>query len=153
MDFFPQVSPYSIYVFIQQAHAHSVAKTEKILINKHLVSCHLLMGKERELLFSTLVMPKSLWCWEGLWAGGKGDDRGWDGWMASLTRWMWVWVNSGSWCWTGRPGVLRFMGLQSHTRLSDWSELNCTELISSTVYFNTWEYDTGHFVAICPFPT
>ena len=42
----------------------------------------------------------------------KGDDRGWDGWMASLTRWMWVWVNSGSWWWTGRPGVLRFMGLQ-----------------------------------------
>ena len=52
------------------------------------------------------------WCWEGLGAGGEGDDRGWDGWMASLTRWMWVWVNSGSWWWTGRPGVLQFMGLQ-----------------------------------------
>ena len=49
---------------------------------------------------------KRLWCWEGLRAGGEGDDRGWDGWMASLTRWMWVWVNSGSWWWTGRPGVL-----------------------------------------------
>ena len=67
---------------------------------------------------------KSLCCWEGLAAGGEGDDRGWDGWMASLTRWMWVWVNSGSWWWTGRPGVLRFMGLQSRTWLSDWSELN-----------------------------
>jgi len=44
---------------------------------------------------------KSLWCWEGLWAGGEGDDRGWDGWMASLTQWTWVWVNSGSWWWTG----------------------------------------------------
>ena len=55
---------------------------------------------------------KRLWCWEGLRAGGKGDDRGWDGWMASLTRWTWVWVNSGSWWWTGRPGVLRFMGSQ-----------------------------------------
>ena len=52
------------------------------------------------------------WCWEGLGAGGKGDDRGWDGWMASLTRWTWVWVNSGSWWWTGRPGVLWFMGSQ-----------------------------------------
>ena len=41
-----------------------------------------------------------------------GDDRGWDGWMASLTRWTWVWVNSGSWQWTGRPGVLQFMELQ-----------------------------------------
>ena len=53
-----------------------------------------------------------LWCWEELGAGGKGDDRGWDGWMASPTRRMWVWVNSGSWWWTGRPGVLRFMGSQ-----------------------------------------
>ena len=42
----------------------------------------------------------------------KGDDRGWDGWMASLTRWTWVWVNSGSWWWTGRPGVLWLMGSQ-----------------------------------------
>ena len=55
---------------------------------------------------------KRLWCWEGLGAGGEGVNRGWDGWMASLTRWTWVWVNSGSWWWTGRPGVLRFMGLQ-----------------------------------------
>ena len=43
---------------------------------------------------------------------GERDDRGWDGWMASLTQWTWVWVNSGSWWWTGRPGVLRFMGSQ-----------------------------------------
>ena len=55
---------------------------------------------------------KRLWCWEGLGAGGEGDDRGWDGWMASLTWWTWVWVNSGSWWWTGRPGMLRFMGSQ-----------------------------------------
>ena len=49
---------------------------------------------------------------ERLWAGGEGDDRWWDGWMASLTQWTWVWVDSGSWWWTGRPGVLWFMGLQ-----------------------------------------
>ena len=54
---------------------------------------------------------KRLWCWEGLGAGGEGDDRGWDGWKASLTRWTWIWVNSGSWWWTGRPSVLQFMGL------------------------------------------
>ena len=71
---------------------------------------------------------KRLWCWEGLGAGGEGDDRGWDGWMASPTRWTWVWVNSGSWWWTGRPGVLQFMGLQRVRR--DWAtELNWTELI------------------------
>ena len=57
-------------------------------------------------------LEKRLWCWEGLGAGGEGDDRGWDGWMASLTRWTWIWVNSGSWWWTWRPSVLWFMGSQ-----------------------------------------
>ena len=59
-----------------------------------------------------LTHMKRPWCWERLKAGGEGDDRGWDGWMASLTQWTWVWVDSGSWWWTGRPGVLRFMGSQ-----------------------------------------
>ena len=59
-------------------------------------------------------------------AGGEGDDRGWDDWMASLTRGPWVWVNSGSWWWTGRPGMLRFMG--SQTVRPDWAtELKWTE--------------------------
>ena len=66
---------------------------------------------------------KKTWCWEGLWAGGEGDDRGWDGWMTSLTRWTWVWVDSRSWWWTGRPSVLRFMGSQRVGH--DWAtELN-----------------------------
>ena len=66
---------------------------------------------------------KRPWCWEGLWAGGEGDDRGWNGWMASLTQWTWVWVNSRSWWWTGRPGVLQFMGSQRVGH--DWAtELN-----------------------------
>ena len=55
---------------------------------------------------------KRLWCWEGLGAGGEGDYRGWDGWMASPTQWTWVWVDSGSWWWKGRPGMLQFMGSQ-----------------------------------------
>ena len=59
-----------------------------------------------------LTYWKRLWFWERLGSGGEGDDRGWDGWMASLIQWTWVWVNSGSWWWTGRPGVLRFMGSQ-----------------------------------------
>ena len=53
---------------------------------------------------------KRPWCWKRLRAGGKGDDRGWSGWMASLTQWTWVWVDSRSWWWTGRPGVLWFVG-------------------------------------------
>ena len=65
------------------------------------------------------------WCWEGLGAGGEGDDRGWDGWMTSPTRWTWVWVNSGSWWWTGRPGMLKFMASQRVRH--DWAtELNWT---------------------------
>ena len=52
------------------------------------------------------------WCWEGLRAGGEGDNRRWDDWMASPIPWTWVWVNSGSWWWTGRPGMLSFMGSQ-----------------------------------------
>ena len=61
-------------------------------------------------------------------AGGEGDDRGWDGWMALLTWWAWVWVDSGSWWWTRRPGVLRFMGSQKVRH--DWAtELN-TELVN-----------------------
>ena len=71
---------------------------------------------------------KRLWCWEGLGAGGEGDDRGWDGWMASTTQWTWVWVNSGHWWWTGRSGVLQFMGLQrvGHGCVTElnWTELN-----------------------------
>ena len=69
--------------------------------------------------WEVLTHWKRPWFWEGLGAGGEGDDRGCDGWMASLTRWAWVWVNSRSLWWTGRPGVLWFMGSQSRTRLRD----------------------------------
>ena len=66
---------------------------------------------------------KKPWGWERLGADGEGNDRGWDGWMASPTRWTWVCVDSGSWWWTGRPGVLRFMGSQRVGH--DWAtELN-----------------------------
>ena len=63
------------------------------------------------------------WCWARLKVGGEGYARGQDGWMASPTQWTWVWVNSGSWWWTGRPGMLLFMGLQRVWH--DWvTELN-----------------------------
>ena len=66
---------------------------------------------------------KKPWWWERQRVEGEGDDRGWDGRMVSPTQWTWVWVDSGSWWWTGRPGMLQFMGSQSQTRLSDWTEL------------------------------
>jgi len=65
--------------------------------------CHLMQRAD------SLKRP---WCWERLKAGGERDDRGWDGWMASLTQWTWVWVNSGNWYWTGKPGMLQSMGSQ-----------------------------------------
>ena len=67
------------------------------------------------------------WCWERLKAGGEGDDRGWDSWMASLTQWTWVWVRSRSWWWTGKPGVLQSM--ESQRVGHDWAtELNSLRL-------------------------
>jgi len=77
------------------------------------------------------------WCWEGLGAGGEGEDRGWDGWMASLTRWTWVWVNSRSWWWTRRPGVLRFMGSQ-RVGYGRATELNWTETIFWVSLVDYW---------------
>ena len=72
---------------------------------------------------------KRPWCWERLKAGGEGDDRGWDGRMASVTQWTWVWVNSGGWWWR-EAWCAAFHGVaESWTRLSDWIELNWTEFL------------------------
>ena len=81
--------------------------------------------------------------WEKkLRAGGEGDDRGWDGWMASPTQWTWVWLDSGSWWWTGRPGILQSMGSQRVGH--DWvTELNWKLVfrdyeVSSTETLSSW---------------
>ena len=74
-----------------------------------------------------LTHLKRPWCWGRLRAGGEGDDRGWDGWITSLTQWTWVCMGSRSWWWTGRPGVLQFM--ESQRVRHDWvTEMNWTEL-------------------------
>ena len=76
-----------------------------------------------------LTHLKRPWCWERLRAGGEWDNRGWDGWMASLTQWIWIWVNSGSWWWKRRPGMLHSMRLQRVRH--DWAtELNFCHLRS-----------------------
>ena len=82
------------------------------------------------------------WCWERLKEGREGDDRGLDGWMASLTRWTWIWVNSESWWWTGRPGVVRFMGSQRVRH--DWT----TELNWKWRYMRIY-CDKGKYKSIC----
>ena len=69
------------------------------------------------------LIRKKPWWWERLKAGGEGDDRGWDGWMTSSTQWTWVWVNSGSCRWRGKPGMLQSMCSQKVRH--DWvTELN-----------------------------
>ena len=83
--------------------------------------------------FEELTHWKRPWCWERLKAGGEVDDRGWDGWTASPTRWTWLWASSGSWWWTGKPGMLRSMWLQRAGH--DWAtELNwrCVVMCIST---------------------
>ena len=86
-----------------------------------------------------LTHLKRPWCWERLKAGGEGGDRGWDGWMASPTQWAWVWVNSGSWWWTGKPGKLQSMGWQRVGQ--DWAtELNWRPVMLVNYFLLPWGY-------------
>ena len=93
---------------------------------------------------------KRPWCWERLKVGGEGDNREWDGWMASPTQWTWVWVDSGSWWWTGWPGVLQSMGLQKVG--NNWAtKLNWT--CFSTVFLITLSFlclDSSSFIQLTP---
>ena len=87
-------------------------------------------------------------CWEGLGAGGEGDDRGWDGWMASLTQWTWVWVGSRSWCWTGRPGMWHLMGSQRVGH--DWAtELNWKLLNRDLDFFPSRTQEDSLCAVLC----
>ena len=80
-----------------------------------------------------LTHLKRPWCWERLKAGGEGDDRGRDGWMASPTWWIWVWVNSGSWWWTGKPVCSGPWGCKESdtTEWLNWTDNTVATLIQS----------------------
>ena len=139
-------------------HFQSVKKKKKKLnereLNDHISSLRTFLIKVNNKLLNSSTLAtsceelthwKRLWCWEGLGAGGEGGNRGWGGWMASWTRWTWVWVNSRRWWWTGRPGVLRFMGLQrvghDWTTELNWIECTCFSGILSnhpTLNFSHW---------------
>ena len=82
-----------------------------------------------------LTHCKRPWWWERLKAGGEGDDRGWDGWMASPTQCTWVWVNSRSWWWTGRPGMLQSMGSQGIRH--DSVQFSCSVMYDSATPWTT----------------
>ena len=93
-----------------------------------------------------LTHQKRFWCWEGLRAG-EGGNRGWDGWMASPTQWTGVWLSSRSWWWTGKPGVLQSMGLQSQTEQNNNSNPSpFTPLLSFSIFFfssTVWKQKLG----------
>ena len=95
-----------------------IAKPEKWIVTSKACNCYGRLGLMLKLKFQLATWCEELthlkrpWCWERLKAGGEGDDTGWNSWMASPTQWTWVWVDSGSWWWTGKPGVLQFVGLQ-----------------------------------------
>ena len=76
------------------------------------------------------------WCWDRLKAGREGDDRGWDGWMASLIQWTRVWASSGSWWWTGKPGVLRSTVSQrvEHNWTTELIHINFTNIFIYTTF-------------------
>ena len=92
-----------------------------------------------------LTHLKRPWCWERLKAGGEGDDRGWEGWMASPTQWTWVWVDSGSWWWNGRPDALRFIGSQRVRH--DWAtEVNWTDTVIALRMLNVTSWQWSHVI-------
>ena len=99
-----------------------------------------------------MALSYSFYGWATLGAGGEGDDRGWDGWMSSPTQWTWAWVNSRRWWWTGRPGVMKFMGLQRVRH--DWgTELNwLTEhsLLQCITFFNPFFCWWTFRLLLCP---
>ena len=106
------------------------------------------------LIWSTDSLERP-WFWERLKAG-EGDDRGRDGWMTSLIQWTWVWVNSRSWWWIGRIGVLQSMGLQ---KLDTTEGLNWTDFIALSVAMSGPlgnGYDTlllAYFIILLPCST
>ena len=85
-----------------------------------------------------LIHLKRPWCWERLRAG-KGDDRGWDGWMASPTQWTWVWVNSRGWWWTGKPGMWGHKESDT-TEWLTWTELKVKVTQSCPTLCNPMDY-------------
>ena len=119
---------------------HECLVTKSCLTLCHPLNCSQYFGH----LVQRTDSFKRPWCCKRLKAGEEGDDKGWDGWMALPTQWTWVWVNSGSWWWTGRPGVLQSMRSQRvrnnwATELN-WTELNCSLSDSLSMGFPRQEF-------------
>ena len=107
----------------------------------------LILQYSGHLMWRTDWLEKTLMLGE-IEAGGEGDDRGWDGWMSSPTQWTWVWVNFGSWWWTGKPGMLQSKGSQRVRH--NWAELNpfLGKLFKLLGWLFNWENISDHVLYI-----
>ena len=124
----------------------------QVLVAQSWVPClELLLAKQLFLMLQLQYfghLMQRAWCWERLRAEGEGGNRGWDGWMALLTQWTWVWANSRGWWRTGKPGVLQSMGLQRvrHDLVTEQQQQN--KGISPKVRAPSWWQPTlayGHW--------
>ena len=114
----------------QQRDPTSLSQRKSVLNIHWKVWCWSWSSNTLAIWCEELTYLKRLWCWKRLKVGGEGDDRGWDGWMASPIQRTWVWINSGGWWWTERPGMLQSMRLQRVGH--DWgTEPNWTEVLVS----------------------
>ena len=92
---------------------------------------------------------KRPWCWERLQAVREAGDRGWDGWMASLTQWTWVWVGSRNWWWTGRLGIVQLVHgvTKIWTQLSHWTDYVIKQMLSIySSYINVMPIEKQVFI-------
>ena len=118
------------YVLLDKTLESPLDSKEIKPVNPKGNQCWMFIGRTGAEAEAPILWPAKLknwhigkdWCWERLRAGGEGDDKGGDGWMASLTQWMSVWANSWRWWGIGKPGLLQSMWSQSQTRLRDWTE-------------------------------
>ena len=124
-----RIDAFELWCWRRLLRVPRTAKRSNHSILKEISSQYSLEGLMLKQNFNNLVT----WCkemthlkrpWqERLKVGGDGDDRAWNGWMASASWWTWVWANSRSWWRSGKPGMLWSMGSQNRTWLSDWTEL------------------------------
>ena len=113
--------------YLQEAtHCKVISKPQQIICLSQAVFIKLFLWSLGEITLSY----KRPWYWERLKLGGEGDDRGEDGWMASMTQWTWVWASPGRWWRIGKPGVLQFMG--SQRRGHDW--VNRSKFIKQMIW-------------------
>ena len=112
-----RVAAFELWFWIRFLRVPWTAKRSNQSILKEINPEYSLEGLMLKLKFNTLATWwielthwKRPWYWERLKAAGEGDNRKWDGWMASLIQWAWVWASSGSWWWTGKLCVLQSMG-------------------------------------------